>query len=490
MSSIKRNLAYNLINTVSSIIFPIITLPYVLRVLLPEGIGTLDFLNSFITYITLFTSLGIPVYAVKEVAKCRDNKTKMAQTTLEIMQLTFWLTLLGYIAVLIIGFFIPKVAEHKTLFFVLSSGILLNTIGVGWFFQAIEEFAFIVKRALVIRVLGIIALFVFVKTQDDLLIYALIGIVGSVGSNILNFIKLHRYIPFSKDYFYRKPQMTRHIKPALELFVMSLIISIYVNLDTLMLGFMKNNTDVGYYSTAVKFYRLILMVVTALGGVLLPRMANIIERKDNEEFKRLSIKSIHFTMFLGMPMTLGLILLAEPIIMIFGGVLYQPSILTLQILSPIIILVGITNVIGIQMLYPLDKQRLVIYSVSGGAIINLILNLIFIPKYSMNGAAFSTFIAEVIVLVIQLYYLNKYINFRLFDKSTFNYLLGSICMGLVVWSVSLLSVTNLINLIISIVLGSVTYLSFLLIIKDAFFSDLYIGLLENKIVKKIRQKWM
>ena len=186
MSSLKTNVLFNYINTITGIIFPVITFPYASRILLPEGIGVVNFQLSIINYIVLFTSLGIPLYAVKEVAKYRDDIALRNKTTIEITILSLLLSLLGYIAVFIIGKFVPQINANISLFYILSLTVMFTSLGVNWFYQAIEDFKFITIRAVIIRTLAAGCLFLFVKDKSDLLIYGAVTVGSTVGNNLIN----------------------------------------------------------------------------------------------------------------------------------------------------------------------------------------------------------------------------------------------------------------------------------------------------------------
>ena len=215
MPSLKGNIILNYINTISGLIFPIVTFPYAARVLQPEGIGVVNFQNSIVSYIVLLTSLGIPLYAVREIAKCRDNLEQRDRTTIEITLLSFLLCLLGYVAVWLLGEYVPRIHEEATLFYILSLTIIFTGIGVQWFYQGMEDFLFITVRGLVIRFLCAVCLFVFVREKSDLLIYGLIIVGSTVGNNLINFIHAahqarlphfyakcrHQYLCTAKHYY-------------------------------------------------------------------------------------------------------------------------------------------------------------------------------------------------------------------------------------------------------------------------------------------------
>ena len=352
MASLKTNVVFNFLNTITGIVFPVITFPYAARVLLPDGIGAVNFLQSIVAYIVLLTSLGIPMYAVREVAKYRDDVAKRNTVTVEITLLSLVLCLGGYIIVWILGECVPQIHSQLSLFYVLSLTILFTNLGVNWFFQAIEDFKFITIRAVIFRLLAAMALFLFVKTKDDLLIYALVTVGSAVGNNIINFIHLRKCVVL-KQISWNHLQVWRHLKPSLHIFVFNLITSIYLNLNTVMLGFMKGDSAVGFYTAGNKISHIVLSVVASLGVVLLPRCSNLVENGRMDEFAAVTRKSYRLVQALSLPSTLGLILLASPIVIIFGGLEFADASSVLAWTAPIIIFIGLSNVYGIQILYPL-----------------------------------------------------------------------------------------------------------------------------------------
>ena len=231
MTSLKTNIILNFLNTVTGLVFPMITFPYATRVLMPEGIGSINFLSSIVAYVVLLTNLGIPMYAVREVAKYRDNKVIRNQITVEILILNLFLCLLGYFLIFGLAHFINRINEQKDLFYVLSITILFTALGINWFYQAIEDFKFITIRALVFRLLSVLALFIFVKTKDDLLIYALVLVGSTVGNNFINFLHLKTYISLH-SISWNQLRFFHHLAPSFRIFILNIITSIYLNLNT------------------------------------------------------------------------------------------------------------------------------------------------------------------------------------------------------------------------------------------------------------------
>lgn len=456
MSSIKNNVLLNYINTLASIVFPLITFPYAARILLPEGIGLVNFQNSIISYITLLSSLGIPLYAVREVARVRDNIKERNRVTVEIALLSLILAAGGYVLVFVVGELVPQINAHLSLFYILSLSILFTALGVSWFYTAIEDFKFITIRGLIIRCLFVVALFAFVRSKEDLLIYGLVSVGYTVGNNIINFFHLRKFINLFKT-DWDKLDIFRHLRPSLKIFVLNLSISLYVQLNPLMIGFLSDNTQVGYFTAGSKMSNIILSVVTSMATVLLPHVSNMIHIHDTEKFNQLITKVYHYYMALAFPFTIGLITLSVPLTIVICGKAFYPASTVTAITAPVIIFISITNIIGIQVLYPYGKENYVTYSTIGGAVINLILDIPLILLWGANGAAVSTFCAELTVLLIQVRLGKGYIPFKYFDKNIALYSIAALIMAVFVILTKDCFVKTIIQLLIPTVVGIAIY---------------------------------
>lgn len=465
MSSLKTNVILNYINTLANIVFPLITFPYAARILLPEGIGLVNFQNSIIGYITLLSSLGIPLYAVREVARVRDNIEERNRVTVEIAILSLILALVGYIIVFVVGELVPQINAHLSLFYILSLSILFTALGVSWFYTAIEDFKFITIRGLIIRLLFVVALFLFVKSKEDLLVYGVVIVGSTVGNNIINFIHLRKFVNIFKI-DWGKVNVLRHLKPSLSIFVLNLSVSLYVQLNPVMLGFLSDNTQVGYYTAGSKLSYIILSVVTSMATVLMPHVSNMLQVHDTEKYKQLITKVYHYYMALAIPFTIGLIALSVPLtLVICGKSFYEASYVT-AITAPVIIFISITNIIGMQVLFPYGKENYVTYSTIGGAVINLIVDIPLILLWGSKGAAISTVCAEFAVLAIQVRLGRNYIPFKYFDNSIKLYVLSSIIMGIVVFLASGLFEKPIVQLLVPTCVGITVYALILYYKKD------------------------
>jgi len=484
MPSIKGNIILNGIKTITELLFPVVTFPYAARVLMPDGIGAVNFLNSIISYIILLTSLGIPMYAVKEVAQYRDDKEQRDKITIEIIILSTTLCLFGYIAVWALAEFVPQINRQATLFYTLSLSVILSSIGVNWFYNAIEDFKFITIRAIIIRTFAAAALFIFVKDSSDLLIYGIIIVGSSVGNNLINFIHLRKHISLQPQRI-NELNLFRHLKPAFRVFILNLIISLYIQLNSIMLGFMSGDEAVGYYTAGTKISHIGLTLIGSLGTVLLPRCSHLIKSGDMESFKSVITKSLNVTLALSIPMTIGLMVLTTPLIIVLCGIEFMDSIPVLYLNAPVIIFISLTNVMGIQILYPMDKIKIVIYSVAGGALTNLILNFFLIPSFGATGAALSTLVAELTVLIIQLICGIGSYPFKLTALLNIKYIVGASTMGIVVYFCICHILDFVLQITVGITVGVLIYIVFLLLCKDALMLEIKNNILNQ--LHKLRQ---
>ena len=400
--SVKYNFIMNAILTVAGIIFPLITFPYISRVLLVEGSGKVAFATSVVTYFTMFASLGIPTYGVRACAIVRDNKEKLSKTVQELLIISGGTTLLTYIVFGISLFVIPEFAQERTLLLIVGLGIGLNTIGVQWLYNALEQYSYITTCSILFKVIGMILMFLLVKESSDYQIYGGVYVIASFGSYVLNFICLRKFVTFQKTGTY---QFKQHLKHIMVFFAMSAGASIYLNLDVVMLRFLQSNEAVGYYNAGIKVKTVLVTCVTSLGTVLLPRLSYYIETADKKAFQLMVGKAFRFVFVAASAVTVYFSIFARESILLLSGEAFLPAVGPMMILMPTVLLIGLSNVTGIQILTPNGREREVMYSVWGGAILDFVLNLIVIPKFSANGAALSTLLAEGMVLLLQCWFL-------------------------------------------------------------------------------------
>lgn len=464
--SVKVNFILNLINIGTQMLFPIITFPYVCRVIGAEGIGQVSFFQSIISYITLFTCLGIPMYGVREIAMVRNDIVKMNKIAMEILLFHLLLSFLGYIVVAVLCMLVPQVHENVPLFLVLSLTILFTAIGCEWFYQGIEDFKYITIRGLVVKTISLVMLFIFVRTKQDLIYYGLYVVLGVLGGNIFNFIRLRKYI--NKDnIIFSQLRIFRHTKPILVIFSFNAVTSIYLQLNPVILGFLKDSVSVGYFAAATKIMGMVKNLSMCLGTVMMPRVSNLWSENRKEEFRALIQKSYDFTILFSLPLSVAVIVSASYLIKVLCGEEFEPAILTSQIIAPIILIVGVANVMGIQTLYPMGKIKLVTYSCCVGAVVDLVLCLVLIPIFADRGAAFSYLMAEITTAITMFFFGRKYISIHFVRVKHLLYLLGCVLMTIAIALVPcVMDVSDVSILVIQAILGIFVYFLFLFFVKD------------------------
>lgn len=427
VKSVKYNFLMDFILKVSAFVFPLITFPYASRILLPDGIGRVSFATSVISYFQMVAMLGIPTYGIRACAKVRDDKEKLTRVVQELAIINLVTTAVVYVAFFVSVFTVKSFEEEKLLLIITSANILLNTIGFNWLYTALEQYKYITVRSLSFKVLSVIALFAFVHHKEDYLIYASISVLSGVGSNIFNLINIRKFI-------YLKPVggygFKQHITPILVLFAMCAAGSVYTHLDTVMLGFMNTDVEVGYYTAAVKMKNILLSLIVSLGGVMLPRLSYYIQNNKQKEFNKMSAKAFNVIIYISVPVAVYFGIFSKECISFLSGEAFLPATAAMQVIMPTVVLVGLTNMMGYQILVPTNKESKVLVSVIVGAVVDTILNAVLIPKYGALGAAIGTLAAETAVLIVQLIYLRDYIK-NVIDEIKINYLIVPLGIALI-----------------------------------------------------------
>ena len=400
--SLKLNFVMNAILTMSSIIFPLITFRYVSNILLPDGTGKVSFAISLITYFNMFAQLGIPIYGIRICAMVRDDREQLTRTAHELLAINLVVGALSYVALALAIIFVPRLREDRALYIVVSSMILLSAIGMEWLYKALEQYIYIAVRSIVFKVIAMVGMFLLIHQKSDYVVYGGITVFASSAANIINLFHARKYIDFHSVGYY---SIHRHLKPVLIFFAMSCATTIYTNLDNVMLGIMTTKEQVGYYDTAVKVKVILVSLVTSLGTVLLPRASYYVEMEMKGEFRRISAKALNFVMLVALPLMIFFMLFAEQSIrFLTGGTLYESATLPMQIIMPTLLFIGITNVLGIQILVPLGREKTALVSAIVGAVTDLILNAILIPLYGAAGAAIGTLRSEVRGAFLDIHY--------------------------------------------------------------------------------------
>lgn len=473
--SVKVNYILNLINTGGQMLFPLITFPYACRVIGVGGIGQVDFFSSIVSYISLFTCLGIPLYAIREIARDRDDVVRMNRTAVEILLLHTMLTVVGYVAVAVLCLTVPQIQADTGLFLVLSLTILFTAIGCEWFYQGIEDFLYVTIRGLIVKVVSVVLLFLMVKTRDDLILYGWYTVIGVLGGNLFNFFRLRKYI-HRENIIFSHLNLRRHLAPVLKVFSFNVITSIFLQLNPVMLGFMKDALAVGYFTAATRVLTMILKLPAVLGSVMTPRMSNLVAENKQEEFRRYAQKSFDFTLAVCLPLSVGLVITAPCVIRVLCGEEFMPAVLCSQIIAPVVLMSGISNLFGMQVLYPIGKINIVILCCLIGAVTDLILGIVLIPGLSYEGTAIAYLGAETTITVSMYLIARKTIGINCLRRTHLPYYIGSVLMAVLLLLVPYLELSSISTLAVQLAIGVVSYALCLLAMKD----ELLYGLLRKR----------
>ncbi len=408
--SVAKNALYNGIRTISTMVFPLITYPYVTRVLLADNLGKVDFAISFVSYFTLIAGLGIANYATREGARVRDDRETLDRFSSEVFTINMASTLVAYVCLAIVFFAWPHLHGYGVLIAIQSTTIIGSTIGVEWLYAMEEDYGYITLRTLVMQVVAGILLFVLVRQPSDYVAYCAIMVLSGVGANVFNFLRSRKYATLRIVWDF---DPRRHLVPAIILFGNTLAMSIYINIDIMLLNVMRGDYAVGIYSLAVKVYRLAKQLLNSIVMVSIPRLSQYCGNSESEKYHDLLASIVHGLLVTVLPALLLLFLLADDVVVIVGGEAFAEAADSLRILSfamfPAVFAAFATN----SVLLPNRGERLILRSTIAGAVVNLLLNLVAIPLYGPSGAAMTTFVAEAAVCGVAVWYGRTWCDYQL-----------------------------------------------------------------------------
>lgn len=425
--NVITNIIYNVIYQILIFIIPLITMPYISRVLGANGIGIYSYTYSIAYYFMIIAMLGLNNYGNRTIAKVRDDKEAMSKEFWSIY--AFQLITTSIMVVLYFSYIAIFCKEYKYIALLQSMYVISSAFDINWFFWGIEKFKLTITRNTLIKVLSLILIFIFVKTENDVWKYTIILAGSTLISNMVLFSFLRKYIKFSKI---TKGDILKHLKPNLVLFLPVIAVSIYKIMDKIMLGTLSTVTEVGYYENAEKIINVPIAIITAIGTVMLPRVSNMISNDQEDQVKEFLGRTMPLVMCLSIAMMVGLIAIAKDFAIIYFGMDFAKAGILIKLLSVTIIFLSWGNVIRTQYLIPKEMDRDYIISAFLGAIVNFIMNCIFIPKYQSVGACFGTICAEFIVVFYQTFVVRKKLPIFKYIKESFPFLIKALIMYIVV----------------------------------------------------------
>lgn len=462
---VVKNYLYNASYQVFVLLIPLITTPYLARVLGPTGVGINAYTNSIIQYFILFGSIGVNLYGNRQIAFVRDDKDKMTKTFYEIFLMRIMTIVLAYAAFLI---FLLTTGSYHVYYLAQSVSIIAAAFDISWFFMGVENFGVTVLRNFVVKIVTLVSIFTFVKSFDDLNIYIMILSLSLLIGNMTLFPNLRRYIGKVK---LKNLRIWQHLKPSMVLFVPQIATQIYLVVNKTMLGSMTSVQAAGYFDQSDKMIKMILAIVTATGTVMLPHVANAFMKGEVEKTKQFLYNSFSFVTALSVPMMFGIAAVARKFVPLFFTDKFLAVTPLMMIESVVILLIAWSNALGTQYLLPTNQNGAFTRSVVLGAVVNIIVNIPFIMFWGALGATMSTVLSELAVTGYQLYVLRHQISYRSLFKDTEKYVLAGIIMFLVVFVLDGKLVNNWTTLIIEVFIGIVIYASLLIITKAKIIED-------------------
>lgn len=463
MASLKKNFVYNLLYQILIIILPLITAPYISRVLGAENVGVYSYTYSVANYFVLISMLGVKNYGNRSIARVRDDKEELSKSFCNIYALQIITSIILGVIYILYVLFIAK--ENKIIALIQFFFVLTAITDITWFFFGIEEFKITVTRNTVIKIVNVICILIFVKQRTDLWKYTLIMSLGMLLGYISVFPFLKRWVHFVKPSL---KEIKSHFKPNLILFVPVLAVSLFNIMDKIMLGNLSNMTQVGFYENTEKLMRIPFGVITALGTVMLPRMSNLVSNGDRETGKKMINYSMVFIMFLANGMTFGLAGVGEIFAPIFFGNEFSACGRLLMYIAPTILCLSWANVIRMQYLIPCGMDKEYTISTFVGAGVNMTINLILIPHYGAMGAIVGTVCAELSVTLYQTFAVRHYLPIKDLFKATYSFMIFGVVMFLIVYLIGEIMDSSIVTLFIQIFTGIIIYgiISFIYLMKS------------------------
>lgn len=476
--SIKTNTVFNIVKSCSTILFPLITFPYISRILQPENVGKVNFAQSFVNYFFLIATLGITTHAIRECAAVKENKEQLSNVASQLFSISFITTVFSYVILFITLIFFKSLESYRTLIIIESMMIIFTTLGADWLNSAMEDFKYITLRTSTFQLISLICIFLFVKTKDDYLNYAIISVLSSSGASITNIIYRRRYckVKLTLNIDWKK-----HISPIFFLFVMMLSQTIFNNADTTMLGFMKGNYEVGLYSTAYKVTRIIAQIVQSLSYVVIPRLSVYFYNQDFVSANKLLRKILMFNITVGFPCVIGVEMLAKDIVYLVGGIGFEGAIgvIRVLILSFFFSLIG-GSFIGNAILIPMKKEKYYMIVCIITAIVNVIMNFILVPMLGAIGASISTAFSGFLIMILLMMKIDKRINIGELKGIFIGPIFGCINIILICYICSFIN-KFMVRIAVTIILSAVVYIAILYVLKNTFIFEC-IEPIKNKIM--------
>lgn len=460
--SVKKNAVLNVLKQCCNILFPLITYPYVSRVLGSTNYGKFSFSDNLVAIFMVIAGLGIPTYAVREGSRIRDDKEKISKFASEVFSINLIALLVTLIAFGLSITFVDRLHRDINLTFILGINIITSIIGRDWVNTIYEDFTYVTIRYISFQTIALILIFSFVHKPSDYIIYTWIMLLSNSGGYVLNFFYTRKYVPIKLTVHYN---YKKHLKPILYLFGVSLAIQIYVRSDAVVLGFFRPDSDVGIYNLAAKVYTILKTLLNAIVVVAIPRLSNDIGGNKRQEYYSLLEKIRNVLYLIVFPCIVGLFFESRNVMLLIGGAEYESGYLPLRVLCFAMFFAIFGSFYSQCVLVPKRRDKIYFIATVVSAIVNIGLNITIIPYLGMAGAALTTIIAEAIVVSFCAY-ASKKERKNIKYSGTFSVVIGCIVIGVICAAVSHMNFNYILELFVSIVLSIVGYTATLYLLRN------------------------
>lgn len=412
MTSLKQNILYSGILTTANYIFPLLTYPYISRVLGVANIGLCNFVDSIINYFLILSALGIGTVGIREIAKNKISKNCLQETFSKLFTINTISTTIALIVLLVAMHIIPKLQEYYELMWIGVLKLIFNYLLIEWFYKGLEDFKYVTNRSIIVRIIYVVSVFIFIKDVNDVVAYYFLTSATIAVNASINILYARKYIQFKLCF----SSLKNYTKSICILGVYSILTSFYTTFNVAYLGFVSTDVQVGYYTTSTKIHTIILMAFSAVTGVLMPRMASILAERRYNEYRKLIKKSISILSLFAIPCVIAIELFAPTIINVIAGPGYEGAVLPLRIIAPLVLIIGLEQIFITQSLMPMGKDKAVLINSIIGAFVGLSANLLFVPRLGSVGSAVVWLVSEVTVMLLAMYFFKKEWSKLLFQQ--------------------------------------------------------------------------
>lgn len=454
MPSVKKNFLYSSVLTTANYIFPLLTYPYVSRVLGVMNIGICNFVDSIINYFVLFSMMGISTVGIREVAINKNNPDKLKSAFSSLLTLNAITTIIGIIALAIATITVPKLQENSELMFFGAFKLLFNLFLIEWFYKGLEDFRYVAMRTIIVKCFYVASVFIFVRKANDYPIYYLLTVLMVVVNAIINVIHSRKFVSFS----FHEIELKKYLKPYFTLGIYLLLTSMYVSFNVIYLGFVGGDTQVGYYTTATKLYTILIALFSAFTGVMLPRMSSLIDEGRIDEFQNKLTQSINILMSFSIPAIIFMILLAPQIVLLISGPGYGGAIIPMRIIMPLMFIIGYEQILIVQTLMPLKKDKIIFRNSILGATMAIALNILLVGQLQAVGSAIVWLCCETSLLILTQIAVNESIKLSFPTSSFLKTILSFLPMGIFIWLITIYFQNTYLQLSLSAIISILYFL--------------------------------